>query len=356
MIKELQIQGFRRFADYRLKDLARVNLLVGDNNCGKTTVLEALHVFSLGNAHAALTLGAERRGELLFRTEAGTADGPEWYPTIRHFLTGHEVRLGNTFRVSDGNSECIVDVIDIDEVPQHFWIGRFRELGVRSKWSDNSSADSFFPIDRDGAFDSMTTGGWDVEERLSRRVQLLDAEFPSIQIRSLWDNVNELGLENQILDALRIVKSDIERIYFDVVQLLVGNPRAGIKFRDSSDRELLPIGVLGQGMYRMLELAIALVWCKGGIFLIDEIDTALHWSIMADLWKLVIETAVRNDTQVFATTHSFDCLRGLASACANNTELADAVSVQKIDAVLDEAVALAGERLPFIMEQQIEIR
>lgn len=355
MIEELHIQGFRRFADYRMKECARVNLLVGDNNCGKTTILEALHLFSLGDAHAALTLGAERRGELLYRGEVGNGATSEWYPSIRHFLNGHAVQPGITIRVSDGQSEYAVDVININDAPAHTWIGRFRDFGVRCQWSDDARTPAYFPIDKHGAFDSMTFGGADLDERFSRRVQLLDAEFPSIHIRSLWDSVNEQGLDVEVINALRVVKHDIERIYFDVVQLPT-NPRTGVKFRDAASRELLPIGNLGQGIYRMLELSVALVWCKNGIFLVDEIDTALHWSIMGDIWKLVIETSVRNNTQVFATTHSFDCLRGLAWVCDNYAELAKEVSIQSIKGELEQSIPLAGARLSEVMHQNVEVR
>jgi energy-coupling factor transporter ATP-binding protein EcfA2 len=358
MIQDLHIQGFRRFDDYRLKDLALVNLLVGDNNCGKTTILEALHVFGLGNAHAALTLAAERRGELLYLPEVGTGGSREreWYPTLRHCLTGHTIRPGSSFRVSSEDGSYLVEVIALDDVPQASWIGRFRELGVRCRWSDDDRSTRYFPIDRDGAFDSMTSGGWRADERSSRRVQLLDVEFPSIQIRSLWDSVNELGLDAQVMDALKVVKSDLERIHFDAVQVPTFNPRVGVRFRDTTSRELLPIGVLGQGVYRMLELAVALVWCQGGLFLIDEIDTALHWSIMGDLWRFVIETARTNGTQVFATTHSFDCVRGLEWTCGHHPKLAREVSIQSIKSELSESIPLAGSRLPLVMEQQIEVR
>lgn len=356
MIHDLHIQGFRRFADYRMKDLARVNLLVGDNNCGKTTVLEALHLFGLGDAHAALTLAAERRGELLYRAEVGTGGSTEWYPTLRHFFTGHEIEHGSSFRISNQKNAFVVDLISIKDVPEHFWLGRFRDLGVRCQWLNDDRTKRYFPIDRDGAVDSMTSGGWTDDERSSRRVQLLDVEFPSMQIRSLWDSVNELGLDAQVIDALKVVKNDLERIHFDAVQVPTYNPRVGVRFRDLANRELLPIGVLGQGVYRMLELAVALVWCKDGIFLIDEIDTALHWSIMGNLWKLVIETAKRNGTQVFATTHSFDCIRGLEWACSNYPKLAEEVSIQSIKDEVNESIPLAGGRLPFVMEQQIEVR
>ena len=97
-------------------------------------------------------------------------------------------------------------------------------------------------------------------------------------------------------------------------------------------------------MRRMLTLALSLVGAKKGLLLYDEIDTGLHYSVMSDMWKLVVRTAIQNNVQVFATTHSLDCLKGLAQFCERNSELASNVTVQSIDPELERSVALnAGE-------------
>jgi AAA15 family ATPase/GTPase len=45
--RRVSIKAFRGIQDLEFYDLGRINLLVGQNNCGKTSVLEAMHV--LGN-------------------------------------------------------------------------------------------------------------------------------------------------------------------------------------------------------------------------------------------------------------------------------------------------------------------
>ena len=52
-----------------------------------------------------------------------------------------------------------------------------------------------------------------------------------------------------------------------------------------SDR--IPIGSMGDGIWRLLGLALALALTEGGILLVDEIDTGLHYSVMENMWKLV---------------------------------------------------------------------
>ncbi len=103
-------------------------------------------------------------------------------------------------------------------------------------------------------------------------------------------------------------------------------------------------------------LAILLTTVKGGILLVDEIDTGLHYSVLADMWKLVIATAMKNDIQVFATTHSLDCLRGLHEACQANPEFASEISLQTIDRNLPQSIDTDAEGLAVSLAMGIEVR
>ena len=73
---------------------------------------------------------------------------------------------------------------------------------------------------------------------------------------------------------------------------------------------------MGDGIWRLLALALSLVRARRGVLMIDEIDTGLHYSALEDMWRLVGLTAKRLDIQVFATTHSSDCWKALAAVCA----------------------------------------
>ena len=103
--------------------------------------------------------------------------------------------------------------------------------------------------------------------------------------------------------------------------------------------------------------SLALACTGGGApLLIDEIDTGLHYSIMGDLWEMVVEMARRNNVQVFATTHSLDCVRGLAWLCEHHPDLGDDVSLQTIDPDLEESVASDARGIRIAVEQDIEVR
>ena len=70
----------------------------------------------------------------------------------------------------------------------------------------------------------------------------------------------------------------------------------------------------------MFGIALALVNAKDGMLLIDEVDTGLHYSVLPDLWKLIFEVAHRLNVQVFATSHSWDCIQAFQQAADANKD------------------------------------
>ena len=70
---------------------------------------------------------------------------------------------------------------------------------------------------------------------------------------------------------------------------------------------------------RCFAVALALAKSTDGFLLIDEAENGIHHSIQARFWNMVLETAHRNNVQVIATTHSWDCVVGFARA-ANELE------------------------------------
>ena len=92
------------------------------------------------------------------------------------------------------------------------------------------------------------------------------------------------------------------------------------------------------------------------LLLIDEIDTGFHWTVMEEMWKLVVDNALRSSTQVFATTHSHDCIIGLASLLRNRPDLWGAVSVQKIERGLARSVSFDAEAIIAADDLSIELR
>ena len=127
--------------------------------------------------------------------------------------------------------------------------------------------------------------------RTSPPSQFVTAEsLQAHEMAVLWDQVVVAGRESEVLEAMRILEEDLDSIYFltgDTTRRTGGSPGIVLGFGPGAPR--VPIGSYGDGMRRLLALSLALVHTGGGFLLIDEIDTGLHWTVMEEMWKLVVE-------------------------------------------------------------------
>lgn len=161
--------------------------------------------------------------------------------------------------------------------------------------------------------------------------------------------------EDTLLAALRTIEPGIERIapVGMVRGSFPGRTHGGVAVKLAGQR--VPIGSLGDGIWRLLGIALSLVKARGGVLLVDEIDTGLHYSVLERMWRLVHETAKRLDVQVFATTHSRDCYESLA-AIAHPTATGHDVTIQRIERGKPLAVAFSEAEIVQAARRGIEVR
>ena len=118
----------------------------------------------------------------------------------------------------------------------------------------------------------------------------------------------------------------------------------------------VPLASMGDGIRRLLALSLSAIASGGGYLLVDEVDTGLHYSIMSRMWEILIETAVRLGTQVFATTHSQDCINSLAWLYEEKPELCQGVRLHRIEKDQSATVVYSPAELPVIERDHIEVR
>jgi len=109
-------------------------------------------------------------------------------------------------------------------------------------------------------------------------------------------------------------------------------------------------------MWRMLAMAIAISQCKGSVLLVDEIDTGLHYTVLPDMWRLIMESARDLDVQVFATTHSSDCIEALASVCASDGLLSELATLHRVERNSRTSTPYSGRDIMIAAEKQVEVR
>ena len=363
MIRTLRLKNYRGFVRYELRGLGTVNLLVGPNRCGKTSVLEAVELLVSRGDPRVLIESAGRRGESSAGEDRRTGAG---HPVDHHFR-GHGLEPGVSLSVSadDGYGRVRIEVIegepgepeDLFEFEMLSGSGGPLALVVRSGGEKERTV---FALTEDGSLDWRSRA---MRLFASRRpspppVRFVTAGSPRPrEMAHAWNQVIRDGRESEVVGAMRLLHEDLRTIHF-----LTGEPKGvdggldGILLGSEAGTRRVPIGSHGDGTRRLLALSLSLVRAAEGFLLIDEIDTGLHWTVMEELWRLVVDAAVNSSVQVFATTHSLDCVVGLAALLRKRPDRADAVSVQKIERRLDRSVSFDGADIVAATDLGIELR
>jgi len=375
MLRHLELVNYRGFQRYQLEGLSRINLLVGENNSGKTSILEALHLLASGGHPTVFAEIAFGRGEVAETSDEG--DRPAALrrrglsPVVSHFFHGHELWPGGFLELHTDTTwghlvGRILELDDIDPERQKrlpFGISTMPSplvLHISRTDVPIESLDNAVPLDDDGSMPSDLLRHVGSRKRANRE-EGLPVEFittdslGSQRMGEMWGAVLKEGRERDVAKALSIIEPGVQDVAFQP-QAASGTSPAGILVGLGGVRQRVPLGSLGDGMRRLLALSISLIQASGGLLLIDEIDTGLHYSVMGDMWRLVTQAAIDSNIQVFAATHSLDCLQGLAWLCENYPELGEQVCVQKIDARLSEADAFHADNIKIVLEQGIEVR
>lgn len=367
MIRSLSINEFRGFEHFELCDLGRINLLVGSNNCGKTSILEAIQLYA-GKSPAPLLQIATRRGEIHMEGSESHRRYDRMLD-ISHLFHGHQIYPGASFDIAAttdagknrftaqitedknrqvGKTEPGLDELESNLVLELSWVGGETEaaLSVNVEGSirvGSGAAPGLRSHKRTNGADAVCifSGGLDVED-----------------VVNMFESVVLNPEEDLVTRALRTIEPTIERLATVSSDRPVDRyaERGGIVVRCEGVEGRVPIGSMGDGMWRMLGLALALVSAKNGILLVDEIDTGLHFTVMEEMWKLVHSAARDLGVQVFATTHSrdaYESLAGIARSCEFGSR---EVTIQRIDLEKGSSVVFDEREIVAAAEHGTEVR
>jgi hypothetical protein len=373
MISSLRINGYRGFERLDMTGLGQLNLLVGKNNSGKTSVLEAMHLLTSRGDPAALWQVLWRRGERFPVEQDPRRPQPE--VDISHLFTGHEIRPGANFTFATTNeapeSSITFEIAELGPKEQVDLFGPDEEVAVPSKRfaleikGTPQPVIQMIPLSRSGGLGGETLNlshGVGLCRRANEAAPTQYIATESLtgdQLVYLWNRVQLTPHEELVLRALRFLDPDVERVAAQhTAQAYYGasSGRGGFIIKRKGSDYPIPLGSLGDGMWRMLTMAIAITQAKGGVLLVDEIDTGLHYTAMAEMWRLIFGAAQEFHVQVFATTHSYDCVHSLSTICAADAEARRHVTIQRIEAGKHKAIPYDEREIKLAAERHIEVR
>jgi len=365
MISALTIQGYRGFENFEMSGLGRLNLLVGTNNSGKSSVLEAIFLLMSAGDPGALWKVLSVRGERVV-TDQGSPLTLHTEAEVRHLFHGHEMLPGSKFAVSGPPLRSVaIEVMETSSNPKAF----------ADAADDGGIAIPGLALDVTGHYPEPPIpripltgmGGlsdaFGAPRRPTRRPahSCIFVASQSLTINELvgfWNEVTLTPAEHFLLKALQVINPEIERIAPQVEtanSYYRGGSRGGFIVKLRGTEHPVPIGSLGDGTWRMLVMAMAITQCRGGVLLVDEIDTGLHYSVMSEMWQLIYNTAKELDVQVFATTHSYDCVYSLAPLCGSADER-NPITLQRIEPGKSKAIPYGQNQIRIAADREIEVR
>lgn len=361
MINSIEIQGFRGFERFEMTDLGLVNLLVGRNNSGKTSVLEAIYLLTSKGDPQAIWQLLWRRGEQF--AEERARDNPEL--DICHLFNGHVLQLGSKIVFSAKNQSpkrsIEFEISEPTAKDRERFAPRF-PLVMHVK--GNHIQASTLPITRKGGlpYDAI-----EMPRRLrgrviddSDRAQFITTDsLDSNELVKMWNKISLTPHEHLALEAMSFLDPSIERIASQSIGEYINYSRGGFKVKQKGRELPVPIGSFGEGVWRMLAMSIAIAYAsgtEGGVLLVDEIDTGLHYTALTKMWKLLYKAAKEFGVQIFATTHSSDCVESLAQICSGGQDAKHRVTLQRIEAGKEKSIPFSEGEIKMAAEHKMEIR
>ena len=341
MFNKIEIERFRGIRYASIDGLKQINLFFGKNNCGKSSVLESLFL----------------------------ASGPS------NPLLPIHVNLGRGYNKARLN-DLKFDFYNLDSaLPIHIRVENEETRDLRINLFEQNLNDVLLNAKDQNILSNVEEGkyGFEFEFEINDRHFVSQVSFEAkgtkrivpkeyteslrcVYLSPKYDfsasieglkNILQNKDEHFIVDGLKIIEPRVRDFIFTDQEMLV----------DVGLAKRIPVNMMGDGARKIVSLLTAVYDCKDGALLVDELSNGFHYSVMGDLWMVLISAAIRNNTQLFITTHDIDSIKGLRDAALENHK--DMVATFKLMKTSDDelkAYHYSLESLDYSINQEIEVR
>jgi len=352
-LENITIHQFRGLRDLELKDLGHINLLVGINNSGKTSVLEALSIYC-HPLDIRVWLSTARQREQEYRiSRTPSLDALQWL--FEHdSLSDREKLKTGTISISGSGSFAVKQMKATYEEIEGMFVSEKRRRLVAGDDQLNETEDEQISENEDLL---EVRKGLDLRVELhTEQLSLFDGEESKIiEDYQLWEHeflsrvsgkkepsiptavvtpvshrsdigqlrlLSEVRFHNFKADVLELLRqmdhniSDIEILLSPQsissrVSIYIQHEKLG----------LAPVSTFGDGVRRLLHIALKLASVRGGIFFIDELESTIHTEALQNSFSWLVRWCKEMDVQLFATTHSLEAVDALLEVTEYESDL-----------------------------------
>jgi hypothetical protein len=363
MIESLTVENFRCFELLKLEKLRRINIVVGRNGTGKTALLEALRLGSGATPQIAAWLNGVRGITPQFVPAPMSREQFEAIWNHFFFKLDTERIIKIAFHDSDGSNRSLQIFFDpkqsVTQTPEMLNPQGSLELAALRRIAPPTTIVPlvFRRVSQTIASDLKATvqlGGQlhlEPGSELGPTTAVMGAIVGyTAQDGSTW--LTELVKQNREAEILELVK----REYPEVLGLaVISDPFPAIWVTLPYLTEKIPIGLVSSGINKFVTLIVAGHYYRHGLLLVDEIETGTYYDRLPSLWTALHRISKENDNQVFATTHSYECLEAALDIIRADEKEFSLIRVRRTNGTAT-AKQFVGRDVVSAIQEGVEVR
>ena len=317
-LNSLSIKNFRGINNLELNNLSNINILVGDNNCGKTSVLEAISLFQNPlEINNILTSCCKRGRDIISIFDLFLEMFPreninkniEIVSSINSVLYNLNINGKLIERINPNLYRCIENDEYFDE---NYFENRIFKGRIKVK--KNTEVINEKEINLSEEKIQSTLG--DLSNQIINMVYVSPYDYLYNRLIDDTINVIKSGEKEEVIKLLKILDNNIE----DFNILKSKNKPSSIYIKHSK-YGFMSLSSFGDGVKKILTLASAVISAKNGILLIDEIETAIYKNILNNVFGWLLNACKIYKVQLIATTHSLEVIDAFIQTSKNIDKL-----------------------------------
>lgn len=351
MITKLNIKNMRGLNQLSLENINQLTLFSGENNVGKSTLLESIFI-----------LLACYNPDLFIKINAIRGLLPVSRPEFMWEHLFYRSEMDSEISIS-----CEIDgkVLSVSLERDETFI--FQSAVADTIGKDFPAVPGSYPLKISCNYDGKQSFGhyvlrengmgvhWKAKpEKLPKIAQYISPRSGDSLSDSaeLFGKVELIDKKEMLIDALRLIDKDI----VDISTILVD--KKGYLYVRRQNGTRLPLFAMGDGINRLTIILCSLITNSGGVLLLDEIENGMHYSVYDGLWKTLERIAIETQTQLFITTHSYECIKSAVSSLQHSGHRENLLSYVRLGRKGGDTVAhmFSAESLSLAMSSEMEIR
>ena len=321
-LDSLTIRCFKAFSDITLSEFGAFNILIGANDVGKTSLLEALFLLA-GMSNLRLPMTVQNHRNFIVQDSQDLSyffhglnvnstvelSAKSMQPNETRLLKIHAKRLGAPYALGGQSGQRVRDGGESKYLPID---GDSAEMSTSNLGSIGLVYDAKLrhvgkkPIQYKAEM-TVTSGNFEIKE-IEKPKKDGEMILPAQIFRPGNDYFGEAfsdvvvnKMEDDLLELLKHLHPDVSRI----------TTRGNSTFIDIGLEKMIPLNMFGSGFVRAANVLACSILGQQKVLLIDEIENGLHYKGILPFLNALLKLSMTKGVQIFATTHSLAILDGL---------------------------------------------